>query len=177
MLITRYCNLIGTANIPAVHTKTYPNTPDVFFPSPLFGARNIRARAKYVGLARLGSQYVAQLRGAARCLRRFVNTQPRTNRAAPRRAARIEMERNGREADRSLRCFPCLWQTMSKAQSVTTSKSLKSLSTSIVTLFSPAVAPIRKRGYKGCGRRTSRSQDKHCEHGRGARRGASRRAA
>ena len=39
-----------------------------------------------------GSQYVAQLRGAARrgaarCLRRFVNTQPRTNRAAPRRAA------------------------------------------------------------------------------------------
>ena len=39
-----------------------------------------------------GSQYVAQLRGAARrgaarCLRRFVNTQQRTNRAAPCRAA------------------------------------------------------------------------------------------
>ena len=36
MLITRYCNLIGTANIPAVHTKTCPNTPDVFFPLPSF---------------------------------------------------------------------------------------------------------------------------------------------
>ena len=42
-----------------------------------------------------GSQYVAQLRGvarcgAARCLRRFVNTQPRTNRAAPSREDRPE---------------------------------------------------------------------------------------
>ena len=36
MLITRYCNLIGTANIPAVHTKTCPNTPDVFSPLPSF---------------------------------------------------------------------------------------------------------------------------------------------
>ena len=36
MLITRYCNLIGTANIPAVYTKTCPNTPDVFFPLPSF---------------------------------------------------------------------------------------------------------------------------------------------
>ena len=52
MLITLYCNLIGTANIPAVHTKTCPNTPDVCFPSPLFGARNIRARTTYIRLAR-----------------------------------------------------------------------------------------------------------------------------
>ena len=42
-----------------------------------------------------GSQYVAQLRGAVRrgaaqCLQRFVNTQPRTNRAAPRREDRPE---------------------------------------------------------------------------------------
>ena len=51
MLITRYCNLIGTANIPAAHTKTCQT---YFFPSPLFGARNIRARAKYVQLAGLG---------------------------------------------------------------------------------------------------------------------------
>ena len=64
----------------------------------------------------------------------------------------------------AVRCFPCLWQTMSKAykdlrarESATTSKSLKSSSTSIVTLSHHAVAPIRTRGYKGCGRRTSRS--------------------
>ena len=45
-----------------------------------------------LGRLKPGSQYVAQLRGAvrrgaARCLRRFVNTQSRKNRAAPRRAA------------------------------------------------------------------------------------------
>ena len=36
MLITQYCNLIGTANVPAAHTKTCPNTPDVFSPLPSF---------------------------------------------------------------------------------------------------------------------------------------------
>ena len=36
MLITRYCNLIGIANIPAAHIKTCPNTPDVCFPLPSF---------------------------------------------------------------------------------------------------------------------------------------------
>ena len=48
MLITRFCNLIGTANIPAAHTKTCPNTPNVCFDLPSFRraqytcARNIR---------------------------------------------------------------------------------------------------------------------------------------
>ena len=65
----------------------------------------------------------------------------------------------------AVRCFPCLWQTMSKAykdlrarESATTSKSLKSSSTSIVTLFLTAPQPryehVEIRGVVG---RTSRS--------------------
>ena len=52
-------------------------------------ARGLQSKLLITSL-KPGSQYVAQLRGAARCLRRFVNTQPRTNRAVPRRAARID---------------------------------------------------------------------------------------
>ena len=55
MLITRYCNVIGTANIPEAHTKTCLNTPDVCFPLPSFRraqytcARNVRL-ARETGL-------------------------------------------------------------------------------------------------------------------------------
>ena len=66
MLIIRYCNLIGTANIPAVHTKTCPNTPDVFFPLPSFRraqytcARKIRLARE----TRLHHRYYTSLRGS-----------------------------------------------------------------------------------------------------------------
>ena len=63
-LITQFYNLISTATkIPAVcaHKNLSENTSDVFFPSPLFGARNnnYTARAKY-------------LRGAARAEGNFL---------------------------------------------------------------------------------------------------------
>ena len=60
MLITRYCNLIGTANIPAVHTKTCPNTPDVFSPLPSFRRAQYMCARKYAWLARLGAGVVVR---------------------------------------------------------------------------------------------------------------------
>ena len=90
----------------------------------------------------------------------------------------------------AVRCFPCLLQTMSKAykdlrakESATTSKSLKSSSTSIVTFSHHAAAPIRARGYnEGVVGRTSRSLPLktnivNTDAAHGARRGAERHAA
>ena len=58
MLITRYCNLIGTDNILAVQYTRRIFSPPLFSARAIYvrahnTARNIRARAKYVWLARL----------------------------------------------------------------------------------------------------------------------------
>ena len=60
MLIARFCNLIGTANIPAVHTKTCPNTPDVFFPLPSFRRAQYTC-ARKIRLARLRIEYGSEV--------------------------------------------------------------------------------------------------------------------